>query len=92
MVEEVVWAYPVEREAERVRVEDVEIREARVATEVAPEALVEWEDPVVGGVCFATFEYSNTVPPSCCIQVVGIPSSETEKSHSDLGRGQESSR
>jgi hypothetical protein len=92
MVVEVVWVSPVEMEGVRVWVEGVEIREARVATEAPTEAIAGREDPVADEVGFATLEYSNTVPRSCCIQVVGIPSSEASKSHSVPGRGQESSR
>ena len=77
---EVVWAYPVEREGERVRVEDVEIREARAATEAPTGAIAGRADLVADEVGFATWECSNTVPPNCYIQDVGIPSNEAVKS------------
>lgn len=76
----VVWAFPVERAGERVRVEDVEIREARAATGAPTEAIAEWVDPVADEVGVATLEHSNTVPPNCCTLVVGIPSNEAVKS------------
>ena len=72
--------YPVEREEERVWVEDVEIREVRVAMEAPTEAIVGREGLVADGVGFATLEYSNTVLPSCCIRDVGIPPSEAKRS------------
>lgn len=75
-----VWAYPVEREGERVRVEDVEIREVQAATEAPTEAIAGREDPVADEVGFVTLEHSNTVPPNYYIQDVDIRSNEAEKS------------
>ena len=92
MVVGVVWAYPVEREEERVQVEVAGIREARVAMAAPTEANVGRGVLVAGEVDFATLEHSNTVRPNCRIQDVDIHASEAERSHSVPERGQESSR
>lgn len=74
------WAYPVEREVERVQEEDVVIREARVATEAPTGANAGLGVQAADGVDSATWERSNTVPPNYCIQDAGILSSEAERS------------